>query len=163
MTIENIYYISAILGTIAVAITIIFLAKELRQNTTAIRSATTLNVTTAYQTWYLSLCNYPQSVSLWLKAMTNPKSCSKEEFMQFIFIIQPAMHGFQSNYYLIREGTLDMEIRNSMEKSLSGIIHQNGFRVYWEQRRDIFMDDFARYIDDLMAAQQPTGFSIAYQ
>ena len=64
-----------------------------------------------------------------------------------------AMLIFQNSYYLVDEGTLDPQIRDSLTAVLHAVKDQPGFSVYWQQRRAIFFPDFQAYIDSILDSE----------
>ncbi len=162
MSLENIYYISAIIGTIAIVLSIVVLARELRQNTKALKSTMAREAGNGIQSWYLTIGNSPESSNLWINGMANPDNLSNEQLLQFFFLCQSVFWAFQTNFYLSKEGTLDSQIESSISNILLNVIEQPGFHLYWEQRQETFFPEFREYIDKV-CTQKPSKASVLYK
>ena len=61
-----------------------------------------------------------------------------------------AFLGFQNSYLLAEEGTIDPELRESINSAILGVKDLPGMIRYWRQRRGYLHKDFAEYVDELM-------------
>ena len=59
---------------------------------------------------------------------------------------------YQAAYYLSQEGTLDVDLQESITNTILGIREQPGFLLYWEQRGDLFKADFRRAVNEMVAS-----------
>jgi len=162
MSLENIYYISAIIGTIAIVLSIVVLVRDLRQNTQALKSTMAREAGNGIQSWYLTIGTSPESSKIWINGMANPDRLSKEQLLQFFFQIQSVFWVFQTNFYLSKEGALDSQIESSITNIVLNVIEQPGMLLYWEQRQDTFFPEFREHISKLFA-QKPSQASVLYE
>ncbi len=162
MSLENIYYISAIIGTIAVVLSIVVLVRDLRQNTQALKSTMAREAGNGIQSWYLTIGNNPESSKIWINGMANPDNLSKEQLLQFFFLIQSVFWVFQTNFYLSKEGALDSQIESSITNIVLNVIEQPGMQLFWEQRQETFFPEFREYINKLLT-QKPSKASVLYK
>ena len=86
--------------------------------------------------------------------MENPDSLSREQWYQFVMTFHAAMLNFQNSFYLVEEGTLDHEIRDSLTAVIAAVKHLPGFHRYWEQRKPIFFPEFQVYVDGILVSDQ---------
>ena len=84
--------------------------------------------------------------------MTNPESLSREELFQFIVQLHGLMLEYQAAYYLSQEGTLDVELQESLTNTILGVRDQPGFALYWGQRKDLFKPSYRDYIQELVTS-----------
>ena len=56
---------------------------------------------------------------------------------------------YQNAIVLGQEGTLDNSLQTVTLGTLSAVINQPGFRLYWEQRQSAFTFSFREYIKSL--------------
>jgi len=162
MSLETIYYISSIIGTIAIVLSIVILVRDLRQNTKTLKSTMAREAGNGIQSWYLTIGNSPESSKIWINGMANPDSLSQEQLLQFFFLCQSVFWAFQTNYYLSKEGALDSQIESSITHIVLNVIEQPGFLLFWEQRQDLFFPEFREYIEDIFT-QKPTKASVVYK
>ena len=161
MNLEDINSISSIIGTLAIVLTLIILARDLRQNTKTLRANMAREAGNGIQAWYSAIGNNQNSAELWTKGMANPDNLSQAELLQFFFLIQSIFWIFQTNLYLSKEGSLDSAIETSISNVVLAVKDQPGFEVYWKQRKDIFFPEFKEHIDKLLT-KKGSNFNMGY-
>ncbi len=99
-----------------------------------------------------------------MDGIADPESLSREETAQFIYLFHGLMLEYQNAYYLSQEGTLDVDLQESLTNTILGVKDQPGMLLYWGQRRDLLKPDFRGYMDDLLASGTTnTDMEIIYQ
>ena len=151
MPLEQLANIAEVIGMIVVAVTLIFLTAQMRQNTRATRSATANESVSTVTAWYREIGNCKQSSTLFYNANADPESQTPEEWLQFVLNLHGLFLAFQNGFYLAREGTLDDRINQSLIEVIVGVKDQPGFQLFWRQRRAIFFPEFQDYVDTAMS------------
>ncbi len=154
MPLEQLANIAEVIGVIVVAITLIFLTAQMRQNTRATRSATANESISTVTAWYREIGNSKQSSALFYNAVADPESQTPEEWLQFVLNLHGLFLAFQNGFYLAREGTLDDRINQSLTEVIVAVKDQPGFQLFWQQRKAIFFPEFQDYIDTAMSADR---------
>jgi len=142
--------IAEVIGAIAIVISLMYVGVQVRDSTRATRSATANDTSAAMAAWYITTANNPESTRVVLDGMTNPEILSREETAQFIYLIHGLFLEYQAAYYVSEQGTLDIELRESLVNTLLGVREQPGFLLYWGQRQDLFQPSFREFVDDLI-------------
>ena len=138
-----------IIGGISIIISLIFVGIQLRENSKATRSATAAATVSELTSFYSNLGNSEQGSRVFYEFMVRPDSLSETERFQAIMNAHGVMLTIQNSYYLVKEGTLDEEIMNSVMGSVLATKDNPGFKVFWNARRDLFFEEFQAYIDSL--------------
>ena len=146
--------IAEIIGAFAIIVSLFFVGFQLRENAKATRSTTANASIASISNWYSGMGQSAQVSANFLNAMENPDALTREEWFQFVMNFHAAMLNFQNSYYLVEEGTLDYEIRDSLTVVIFAVKHLPGFHRYWEQRKPIFFPEFQAYIEDIMASAE---------
>ena len=154
MPLEQLANIAEVIGVIVVAVTLIFLTAQMRQNTRATRSATANESVSTVTAWYREIGNSKQSSTLFYNANADPESQTPEEWLQFVLNLHGLFLAFQNGFYLAREGTLDDRINQSLTAVIVADQDQPGFQLFWRQRKAIFFPEFQDYIDTAMSADR---------
>jgi len=141
--------IAEIVSAVAIVISLLYLAIQVNESTRAVRSAATNDAATAVQSWYMAVGSSEQTSRLWFHGVTDPDSLSREELFQFVMMTHAVMLGFQNSFNLAEQGTLDIEIRESITNTIIGVKDLPGFDLYWRQRASLFRPGFREYIDEL--------------
>ncbi len=154
MTIQELGAFGEMIGGIAIIVSLIYVAAQIRQNTRITMSAmavATLDTTTA---WYAQMGNNEQSSSLFLHWMAAPDSLTAEQRFQMTVNLHGLFLSFQNSYYLAKEGTLAQEILHSLTEVVVGVKDQPGFLLFWKQRKSIFFKEFQDYVDLILASER---------
>jgi hypothetical protein len=149
--------IAEIVGAVAIIISLVYVSIQVRDNTSAIRSAATNDAATAMQSWYMTIGSSEQTSTIFYQGVTDPDSLNREQMFQFIMITHAAFLGFQNGFALAKQGTLDPEIRDSITNTLLATKDQPGYKLYWRQRGPLFNRSFREFVDELNS--RPTNMS----
>ena len=151
LTLIDLASIAQIAGALAVIVSLVYVAIQVKSNSIAVRSGAGNAANVAVQSWYLELGANQQASDLFIKAMTSEESLSKEAEFQFIVLTHALMLAFQNSYFLATERTIDAEFREAMTVPIMSVKDLPGLRRYWRQRRNYFLPGFASYVDELLA------------
>jgi hypothetical protein len=122
--------VSGIIAAVAVVVSLIYLAIQIRDDAKASRAAAVTDATAGIQAWYQELGSNPQTAKL---------------FLHSIFL------GFQRSYFLSKAGTLDVGLRDSIGTAVHAVNHLPGVRFYWQHRRIFFQPEFVAWVETLLA------------
>ena len=147
---KNIALIAEIFGGIAILISLIFVGIQFKENTKATRSATATATISTMASWYADIGNNQQSSELFYKLLATPDSIPKEQRIQAIYNLHSMFLTFQNSYFLVKEGTLDVRIQESLTVVISGVKNQPGMLYYWKTRKSIFFEEFQAYVDEIL-------------
>ena len=157
---ENTALIIEIIGGIAIIISLLFVGKQLQVSTKATRSATAATTVSELTAWYSNLGNSQQGSYVFWHFMTNPDSLTSEERFQAIMNLQGIMLTWQNSYYLVKEGTLDKRVHESLLEIINGVKNNPGFQLFWQSRKATFLKEFQEYVEELMATDKTNSEGI---
>ena len=143
--------IAEVIGAVAIVISLMYVGVQLNDSTRAVRSASANETSAAISSWYTQIGSNSQASQVFIDGITSPESLSREEMIQFIFMVHGIFIEYQSAYYPAQEGTLDAGLQESFTATLLGVREMPGFALYWKQRGNYFKPDFKSYVDDLLA------------
>jgi hypothetical protein len=151
MSLEQLGLIANIIGAIAIVITLVYLAIQIKDNARSSRSAAVTDATTAMQAFYQELGSNPATSKLFLEAVTNPDALSQQDQFQYVMLMHSCFLGFQRSFFLAREGTLDVALRDSIGTAIRAVNRTPGMHLYWRQRKAYFQPEFVEWIEGLLA------------
>ena len=151
---EPISLIINIIGGIAIIISLIFVGLQLKESSKATRSATAATTVSELTSWYSNLGNSEQGSYVFWNFMTHPDTLTPEQRFQAIINIHGIMLTWQNSYYLVKEGTLDKRIHQSLLEIINGVKNNPGFKVFWEARKSIFLKEFQVYVESIVASDK---------
>ena len=134
-------------GGIAVLLTLIYLAVQLRQNTTITRSS-------AYQSWIaahenlFSSLNDEKLARAMVEGLEDTRNLTDDNWVSFINWLRRYLYMQQAQYYLYRKGVVDKELWDCNLNDMMGIFRFPGVRQYWDVgAKEHFTNDFVRIVE----------------
>ena len=152
---KSIAQFAEIFGGIAILISLIFVGIQFKENTKATKSANASATVATLANWYVEIGNNNASSDLFYNFMADPDTLTPEQRFQAVMICHGLFIILQNSFYLVKEGTLDSEMQNSLTSAILGAVDQPGFKFFWEQRKSIYFKDFRLYIEDLINNGKP--------
>lgn len=156
MQLEQAALLAEVLGAVAILITLIYLAIQVKGSARASRSAAVTDATTSMQGFYEQLGTNREASDLFLNGLRDPQALTEERRFQYLMLMHSCFLGFQRSYFLAREGTLDIELRDSIGTAIRAVNHLPGIGHYWAQRKAFFQPDFVEWVESLPALPHHT-------
>ena len=136
------------IGGIAVVVTLVYVALQIRQNTRATRAATFLGLTNAWQDVLLYSASR-EMADLRVRSGTDPSAVDEPEYIRLFLIARVFFRRFENDFFQYRSGTFDAGGWAGYRQSLtSDVLGSAGMRAFWEQQRSTFAPEFVSYIDE---------------
>jgi hypothetical protein len=136
-----------ILGAVGVIITLIYLARQIRQNTLATRLSASRSVATAAREWNAPLLQDADLAWTFQVGTEDPTQLDEKERARFTELCFSLLRMFEDIHYQYHNGALDPETWHGYEELYGAYAKAPGFKQYWEERRDTFRPEFQRFID----------------
>ena len=153
MSLEQLGVIAEIIGAIAIIATLVYLSRQIKDSARASRSAAVTDATTGMQAFYLELGSNPETSRLFLDGLTKPESLSQEAQFQYLMMMHSCFLGFQRSFFLAREGTLDVALRDGIGTAMHSVNQLPGMHLYWRQRKNYFQPEFVEWVEGLLARE----------
>ncbi|WP_443631701.1 hypothetical protein ABXT60_05290 [Candidatus Njordibacter sp. Uisw_056] len=160
MTLNQVALIAEISSAIAIFISLIYVAIQIKDSSKAARSSATSDATQSIQSFYMELGSNRQISELWYDILTTGKSKSKHDEFQFMMMTHSAFIAFQNSFYLSQEGTLNTELRDSIGSSIIAVRDLPGFVLYWKQRKGFFNKGYVDWIEGLSHSDKLDTFEL---
>ena len=139
--------IAELIGAIAVVITLIYLAIQVRQNTRAIRLDTGHAITEEFRGMFALMAEHMELADLVHRAATDPASISGAEKVRYYGLNGNFVRALENAYIQRSEGALDPRHWAGMERMLADYARLPGFLDFWADRQHWFSEDFQQYMD----------------
>lgn len=150
MPLDQLANIAEISATGLVIVSLIYVAIQIRQNTRAVRGATLQTNTDFWGVLFLRLAQ-PEVARAYVAGMTGAPDIRPAHYTQFFFICRAMFLGLENQYYQFRQGILDDATYLAYERSIAKqLLAFPGFRVWWEQSRDVFSPAFVSRVDAMV-------------
>ncbi len=151
MTVVELGALGEFVAAIAVVITLIYLALQIRQNTRATHAASFHAITDSFNHVNVALALTPALTRIWLAGATERSSLSDEEQWQFDLICLSYFHVFETIHYQARVGAGEGDLVATEERSLEALLATSGVREWWGENPYAFGPEVRAYIDRFRA------------
>jgi len=141
---EAISAVSEIMGAIAVVISLIYVATQIRQNTKMMRAAAKQSLTESTQSLiYKAIDNSEE----WLKLMTGDEPSTSEENARMSLLVRATLRGFESQCYQYEAGLLEENEWHALRTAIRDICAMPGFIRYWDQLKPHMSERLKKVVD----------------
>lgn len=148
------------LGVIGVIASLAFVALEIRQNTTAVRSQAAQGVMDQIFAVYETMVIDPTVTEIVLRGLDDPLSLSAGESARFHSFQTISFQSYQNIFVQVREGALDPGLAEGWWQLLRNLFDFPGTRYHWETRSYILSPEFRDFVETEVATREPTtGFT----
>jgi len=152
---EAIGAISAIISAIAVIATLGYVAVQIRQNTSALRSTAIQGATDQHASMYDVLSTDPKLADIFVRGLEMPDTLDRIETARFYAFLLSVMVRSQNWYMQTQSGALDNRVIESTSRIMSQISGTPGFRRFWMDRRHMFTPAMVTYFEQQVFLKEP--------
>ena len=142
--------ISEALGALGVIFTLVYLIRQINQNTAATRSSAAASYSQASMSIANLLSRDVETNSLFYGYLDNLAQLSIDEKRRAQAIVSVYLHAMEEAFDLYREGTLTEEKWKSRYRQIGWVTNRPGFTEYWDEFGAVYADSFAKIVDETM-------------
>lgn len=158
VTLEIVQIASSIVGSVAVALTVVYLAIQVRASTRATYSQTYQTAVAALGDMAAIVGESKEKSRLYANGMADPDLLDEEEYLQFAYLGISLFRKYENAYFQYRSGMIDDEFWDGHRDNLLWFFHRPGTQKWWRERRLGFSKSFREYLESTskndMAAQE---------
>ena len=125
--------VGELLGASAVLVTLIYLAVQIRQNTSAVATATYESTMTGFNAINIVVAGNPALASVLDRGCQNPDSLNSEEIVQFNFLLRCYSNQWWKLFKLYERGSLPEAEWSIFAKEAAQFLEQPGCKPFCEQ------------------------------
>ena len=148
MSLNDLANMGQVIGAIAVVISLIYVALQIRQNTNAVRSATVQSVHEHFANWYHLIAADAELARIAPNGLRDYQSLSENERTRFIAAFMSFLSYSQNAFLKWRQGLLASSLWLGWEQVMMNFFGTPGGKAFWKERGYMFGDEFRRYIED---------------
>jgi hypothetical protein len=153
---EAISAIGQLVGALAVVVSLIYVASEVRRNTNATHLAAMRSMHDAFNRWIQQLGLYPDLAELYGRGLRDLKSLEDTEIIRFTALMHGAFRILEEIYHLQMKGHLEKAVWRGWEAALREFNAFPGVQTFWRLRSHWFSDEFAKFIDQVQQTAKPS-------
>ena len=140
------------LGGIAVVVSLIYLAGQVRQNSRLLRNSTTATMGAADLALGSLLAADPKLSAIVNGGLEDPASLSADDRHRFNVVMDMMMRAFLRSQVFAQGGGMEASIWQTEVRSYGGMMQSPGGQAWWSENRSMFSDDFGAFLDGLIAS-----------
>ena len=155
MSLNDLANMGQVIGAIAVVISLIYVALQIRQNTNAVRSATAQTVHEHFAKWYHLVAADDELAKIVAKGLRDYRSLSEQERVRFVATFSAFLSYSQNAFLKWREGLLASQLWMGWQHVIINLVCAPGGKAFWKDRAYMFGDEFRRHIEDDLIKREP--------
>jgi hypothetical protein len=145
------------LGGIAVVVSLIYLAGQIRQNSRLMRVSTAAVASSSIASLTGSLADAPELARIYREGWADRAALSVGDRYRFDAIMMQRLSGAMTMYHLWREGAFLPALWEYHRRGLRVSLSQPGTQEWWSEWGGTFDDDFRNLVDGLIHEGEATG------
>lgn len=141
---EIVAVISEFVGAVAVVVSLIYVAVQLRQNTRLMRTTAKQNLTESTQQM---IYQAGQNADIWVKLTSGVEPSTPEEDARMSLLVRAMLRGFESQCYHNEAGLLEDDEWGALRKAMRDLCALPGINKYWQELKPHMSIRLQRVID----------------
>jgi hypothetical protein len=141
---------------LAVVVTLIYLALQIRHNTRAVRSSMHQDMVESTLRIAESVSDNPDVGRIVLKADEDYDNLTKVEQIRFEAYAERVFGNFESVFYSYRNSMVEQDLWESWESSYLTDISRASMRRFWHEQRPLHLRDYMDFIDEFYQTHPPS-------
>jgi hypothetical protein len=153
VTLDQLGNLGEFISGLAVVVTLVYLAIQIRHNTRAVRSSMHHAMIDSTLRIAESLSDNADVARIVLRADEDYDNLTQEELIRFEAYGERVFSNFESVFYSYRNSMIEEDLWESWESSYLADIKRKSMRRYWQDERPQHLYDFTQFIDQFYRAQ----------
>ncbi len=153
MTLQDLGGIGEFIGGIAVVISLVYLAVQIRQNTKSVRTATYQAILDSSRSDTELLLVHPHLERVYRVGRRNPEKLNDDERPLFRMLVAQLLLSSESLFLQHQQGAIDSDYWQRRQQTLRGLLSQPGVRQWWAARgtpREYYDPGFRELVDSIL-------------
>ena len=147
MDLQDLGSIGEMIGAVAVVVSLIYFAVQIRQNTNAVAANTQQGLMDAVSTIQASLSEHPDLPGLFLKANANPDDLTPEEDVRIDFLAARIFGQYETAFIFYRKQLMEPDLWQPWDNGFAELVRVPALRKYWNEHRQWHSEAFRAHVD----------------
>jgi len=139
--------ISQVLGSIAVVITVVYLALQIRKNRIATQSLTYYLVTAAGAQNAAFIASSPELSRIFRIGLTKPDQLEEDESFRFALVAINQFRRYENLFFQHQSGLLDDDYWIAQRENILWFFHRPGIQLWWQGKRLAYSKSFRDFLE----------------
>jgi len=138
---------SSIIGTVALALTVVYLAIQITRNTRATYSQTYQFATQALGEMAAIVGDTKERARIFSVGMAEPDKLAKDEYLQFAYLGISLFRRYENVFFQYQSGMIDDDFWFGHKDNLLWFFHRPGTQLWWKERRLGFSRSYREFLE----------------
>lgn len=145
--------ISGVVAAVFVALTVVYLAMQIKRSMQATHSQT-YHLATSALAEMAAIIGSDKELSRILRiGMINPDDLTEDEFTQFGYLGISLFRRFENVFFQYQTGMIDDDFWIGHRDNILWFFHRPGMQVWWKDRKYAFSMSFREFLDNSTASE----------
>lgn len=157
MTLQDLGNLGDFLGGIAVIVTLVYLALQVRQNnrlleanTSSVRAASSIAINERLVGVNQSLVEDPSLADIFVRELSSPGSIEGADRVRLDTLLQSMFISLENVLRLAQAGTIERKDWEPWSRHLRSWLGNPAVRAWWSRQRSPFGEDFVKHVHALL-------------
>ena len=139
-----------ILGALAVLITLVYLGRQIKQNTQEVRSSNYHGITDSFNALNVVVATNSEVARIFEAGNLSYSNMPADDQTQYAYLLHAGLRVWDVLYYQSHNGTGDKTLWDAEKQSLENFLRPQGARDWWRSRPFKFSADFESYVESVV-------------
>ena len=145
------------LGGIAVVVSLVYLASQIRQNSRLLQVSTTVAIANSERESTRAQVDEPSLALIWTMESAEFESLPEIEQVRLGTFVALQLSTFHQNYYFRKDGVVRDEVWKAQSRSYGPLFRQAWMQKIWSDARLSYSDEFGDFVDGLIREGEAAG------
>jgi hypothetical protein len=146
------------LGGIAVVVSLVYLASQIRQNSRLLRSSTSAVTMDATNAVSRLIAEHPETARIYWAGLEDRSSLSDSDRQRFDPMVSMTIGAFDQEYDFFLDGMMSERVWNRRRRSMTWTMQQRGMQQWWSNwGRTLYEPEFRDLVDGLIREGEAAG------
>jgi len=150
VTIQDLGSIGEFVAALATVATLVYLAVQIRQNTSSLRANAYQDTVRSSNDWAALFVHHPETTAIFLKGIENPRSLEKVEAVEFTHLLEIYLRNYTTALKLTRDGLIPATPCDAYENGLRKWFSSPELRDWWKTKNP----GLSKLVESVIAAEQ---------
>ena len=138
------------IGGVAVLVTLVYLALQVKQNTRALAATTFGSVSRASADLTIAIATSDQAVESMRLAYSNPQELTADQRLRFDLLTRAGFRNFENYFYQNSQGFLESDVWQGFQRNMTDLLQTPIGREWWSRHKHAFGDRFQDHVGQLI-------------
>ena len=157
MSLQDLGAIGEVVGAVAVVVSLIYVAHQIRENSRHVRASMYYATNDAFYRWFAVLAGHPDLSELWLRAARG-ETLEPDEQMRLGSVAAMLFLAYENNYEQLKLGAIERDTLSLARSDITRLLSQPALQLWWQRRApSTLTPEFRRAVEAMLPGQEERG------